>query len=162
MTLDVRRVDYEHPDAVALTELAQAFYVDLYGGPDEAPHTADDLAPPNGGFLVGYLDEKPAAMGGWRLTDASVEGASRPAEIKRMYVRDDLRRRGYAKVILEALEADARANGVDVIVLETGSPQVAAVGLYAASRYVPISDFGFYAGWPEARAFAMRLTAQPA
>ena len=161
MTLEVRRTGYDHPDAMALTDLAQAFYVDLYGSPDEAPHTAADFAPPQGGFLVGYLEGNPAAMGGWRLTDEPVEGAVRPAEVKRMYVREDLRRRGYAKEILDALEADAAANGVDVIVLETGAPQVAAVGLYEASGYARISGFGFYAGWPNARAFSKRLSPTP-
>ena len=155
---------YDHPDAVALTELAQAFYVVLYGGPDAAPHTTDDFAPPNGGFFVGYLDERPIAMGGWRMVGHEVTGvrAQRPAEIKRMYVHEDFRRRGYARVILEALEADARANGVDWILLETGAPQTAAVGLYSATGYAPVSGFGFYADEPNARSFGKPLAAPPA
>ena len=64
----LRRSRYDHPDAVALTEQAQQFYIELYGGPDGTPFTADEFAPPRGGFLIGYLDDRPVAMGAWRLS----------------------------------------------------------------------------------------------
>ena len=52
----LRRVPYDHPDAVALTEAAQEFYVRIYGGPDGTPMAHEEFAAPYGAFFVGYLD----------------------------------------------------------------------------------------------------------
>jgi ribosomal protein S18 acetylase RimI-like enzyme len=156
--LVVRRVPYSHPDAVALTEAAQKFYVTLYGGPDETPFTPEEFDPPQGAFLVGYLSDEPVVMGGWRFTQAVIPGAVRPAEIKRMFVRGDRRGLGLARRILAALEADAAAAGADWMVLETGSPQVAAVALYRSSGYADIDRFGYYADEPNALNLGRPLT----
>jgi GNAT superfamily N-acetyltransferase len=134
---------------MTLTKLAQQFYVELYGGPDDTPFTVDEFIPPRGRFYVGYLDERPVAMGGWRFSPVIAPvGAVRPAEIKRMFVRADVRQQGLARRLLAALEATALDAGADWMILETGSPQVAAVAFYRASGYVDIAPFGFYADKP--------------
>lgn len=146
-TLDLRHVSYDSAEAQVLTAQVQGFYVEIYGGPDSTPFTAEDFAPPRGGFLIGYSDDRPVAMGGWRFAPyAAPAGARRAAEIKRMYVSDAARGRGFAKTLLSALEDDARAAGADWMVLETGQPQVAAVGLYRARGYGDIAPYGYYAG----------------
>ena len=157
-SFQLRRVRYDSPDAMALTEQAQQFYVDLYGGPDETPFTADEFTPPQGGFYVGYLDERPVAMGGWRFSPviAPVE-AIRPAEIKRMFVRADVRQQGLARRLLIALEAEAREAGADWIILEAGRPQVAAIALYRRCGYVDIASFGYYADKPSVVSLGKRL-----
>jgi GNAT superfamily N-acetyltransferase len=148
--LTLRAARYDSPDAVALTEQVQRFYIEIYGSPDSTPFTGEEFAPPNGGFMIGYLDGRPVAMGGWRLAPyAAPAGADRAAEIKRMYVADDARGHGFGRMLLTALEDDARAAGADWMVLETGEPQVAAVGLYRASGYVDIPPYGFYADEPD-------------
>jgi GNAT superfamily N-acetyltransferase len=157
----VRQADYHDPDAVALTETVQRFYVDLYGGPDDSPVTNEEFAPPAGAFFVGYLGDRPVAMGGWRFTSVEVSGALRPAEIKRMYVSDDLRRRGLARRMLEVLESSAAAAGADAVILETGWPQTAAVALYRASGYTDIPGFGYYADWPQSVSLGKRLLRWP-
>ncbi len=145
----LREVRYDHPDPAFLTELAQRYYVEIYGGPDDTPFTADDFAPPHGRFLVGYLGGEPVAMGGWRLRrPGSPPMAERPAEIKRMFVRDASRGRGLARRVLEDLERTAAAAGADWMVLETGVPQRAAIAFYRAAGYGDIPDFGHYAGSP--------------
>jgi ribosomal protein S18 acetylase RimI-like enzyme len=148
--LVLQRVRYDHPDSVALTEAAQEFYVKLYGGPDDTPFTPEEFDPPQGAFLVGYLNDEPVVMGGWRFTQAAIPGAVRPAEIKRMFVREDRRGLGLARRMLAALEADAADAGADWMVLETGSPQVAAVALYRSSGYADTERFGYYADEPDA------------
>ena len=71
--------------------------------------------------------------------------ARRPAEIKRMFVREGVRGQGFARMVLASLEASAAAAGADWMLLETGQPQIAAVGLYRSSGYVDVEPFGHYA-----------------
>lgn len=141
--LVLRPVPADHPDVRALTREVQAYYVQIYGGPDETPWTAPDFAPPRGGFVVGYADDVPLAMGGWRFR-APTAFAQRPAELKRMYVAPAARRQGRAAQVLARLEQDATASGADWVVLETGRPQVEAIAFYAAHGYGPVEPFGHY------------------
>ena len=144
--LELRSRAYDHPDATLLIGEAQEFYVALYGGPDETPFSPEEFAPPVGRFLVGYWAGEPVATGGWRFSDAGVPAvAKRPAEIKRMFVRQSARHRGFARRMLAALEADAAATGADWMILQTAHPQVAAVALYRSSGYTEIESFGYYA-----------------
>ena len=115
---ELRPLSYDHPDAEVLTERAQEYYVDIYGGRDEDPLAAAELTPPHGGFVLGYLDGEPVAMGGWVLVDGpestSAYGA-RVAQIRRMYVDAGLRRRGLATAVLAHLETDAARFGVTMM-----------------------------------------------
>ena len=71
--------------------------------------------------------------------------------------RAEARGRGFGRLLLTALEDDAQAAGADWMVLETGQPQVAAVGLYRGSGYVDIAPYGFYADEPEVVSLGKRL-----
>ncbi|MGH3368206.1 MAG: GNAT family N-acetyltransferase, partial [Nocardioidaceae bacterium] len=132
---------YDDPVVQLLVAETQQVYVERYGGPDETPMTAPEFAPPNGRFVLAYLDDEPAAIGGWRRRTAEVSsrlpGVS-PAEIKRMFVRSHLRGLGLARAVLTYLESTAAAAGVDQLVLETGMRQPEAIALYQSSGYIPI------------------------
>ena len=150
---------YDHPDAVLLTDLAQQYYQQLYGGADTNPIAPEQFVAPYGQFLVGYLEGAAVAMGGWRLLyGAPPIPARRPAEIRRMFVRAELRRRGLGRALLVGLEASAAASGVDVLLLETGRPQVDAVALYYEAGYVDVPAFGYWAGAEFAVHLARRLS----
>lgn len=136
--LDLRDEPYDGPAATSLTAAVQQEYVSRYGGPDETPVDAQEFAPPDGRFLVGYLDGVPVAMGGVRRIDAET------VEIKRMYVEPDCRGRGFSRVVLARLEDLARELGAARVVLETGEKQPEAMALYASSGYEPIDKFGHY------------------
>lgn len=144
--LELREVPYSHAHAMTLTALAQAYYRDIYGGPDSSPMHSDEFTPPHGAFFVGYLGAAPVAMGGWR-SHSVIAGwpARRPAELRRMFVHPDQRGRGFGQTLLATLEVSAFGAGADATVLETGFVQVDAVGLYRASGYVDIPSFGHYA-----------------
>jgi GNAT superfamily N-acetyltransferase len=137
LTIVSRR--YLHYDVVRLVADVQAEYVLRYGGPDETPVDPAHFDPPQGLFLVGYVDGKAVATGAWRVKDTDV------AEIKRMYVAQAARRRGIAQLILADLESTAAAAGHREIWLETGSAQPEAIALYHRSGYTPIAPFGHYA-----------------
>ncbi|WP_328871961.1 GNAT family N-acetyltransferase [Streptomyces sp. NBC_00287] len=145
--MHIRRVSFDHPDAVKLNDAVQAEYDIRYGdGGDATSMDAADFEPPNGVYLIAY-DELgvPVASGGWRVQDANGEGnVDGDAELKRMYVTDAMRGRGLARRILAALEEDARAAGRLRMVLETGAKQPEAVALYESSGYEPCVKFGYY------------------
>ena len=148
-----RRLD--HPDGLALIERVQAEYVERYGGPDESPIDPEHFEDPEGAFFVGYLSERPVAMGGWRwhVVPPGVDATS-SVEIKRMFVVPEARGRGFARRMLAHLESTARLAGVASIVLETGLRQPEAIALYESSGYLPVAGFGHYANSPLARCFA--------
>lgn len=150
--MEIRRVAFTHPDATALVEEVQAEYTARYGSPDDTPIVPSVFAPPRGAFFVGYLDEVPAAMGGWRFRDdVRPFGRSAVTEIKRMYVAPGARRRGLARLLLGHLEETAREAGAEAMVLETGIEQPEALALYDACGYVPVEPFGHYAWSPKSR-----------
>lgn len=139
-----------------MTAEVQAEYSRRYGGEgDVSPIDAAEFSPPDGGFFVLYVDDVPAAMGGWR------RGGPRgdtDAEIKRMFVRETHQRRGLARAVLAHLERDAAAQGITRLVLETGTAQPEAIALYRSSGYVDEPSFGFYAGYDDSVHLAKPLT----
>ena len=158
MSCEIRPVPLDHPDARTLVARALAFYVELYGGDgDSDPMDAAEFAAPDGAFFVGYRDGVPVVTGGWRWVGITRLGTSATAEIKRMYVADDARGLGLARQMLAHLEATARAAGHGALVLSTGAPQLAAVGLYSSAGYLPIEPFGHYADHPGCRCFGKLL-----
>ncbi|MEU9054644.1 GNAT family N-acetyltransferase [Streptomyces sp. NPDC048384] len=145
--MHIRPVPFDHPDAVKLNDQVQAEYGVRYG--DDGDATALDTAdfrPPNGLYLIAYdALGTPVASGGWRAQDENGEGnEDGDAELKRMYVIEQMRGRGLARRILAALEDDARAAGRTRMVLETGAKQPEAVALYTSSGYEPCGKFGYY------------------
>ena len=149
LTVSMARLD--DPVVRDLIELLQAEYVARYGDRDDAPIDADAFAPPRGLFLLASEGGEPVAIGGWRSLG---EGE---AEIKRMFVVEAARGRGYARTLLAELERTAGAAGVRRLVLETGTEQPEAMALYASAGYQLIAGFGYYADAPRSRAFGKHL-----
>lgn len=155
--IDLRVVTYGHPDAAALVARVQEEYVERYGSPDETPVDPGMFDPPEGLFLVAYVDGVPVGTGAWRRSPVRALGASLGAEIKRMYVVPEHRGTGLARRILAELEETAVAAGHDLLVLETGLMQPEAIGLYESSGYVRIDGFGHYRRSDLNRCFGKRL-----
>jgi len=154
----IAAVPFEDPAVQVLVAAVQEEYVRRYGGPDDTPLPDGVFDAPDGAFFLGTVDGAPVAMGGWRLRpDVRPWGLSPAAEVKRMYVAPAGRRRGLARQMLDRLEDTAREAGATVMVLETGTGQPEAIGLYAAQGYRPIEAFGHYAWSPKSRYFGKRL-----
>ncbi|MEV7994707.1 GNAT family N-acetyltransferase [Streptomyces sp. NPDC086077] len=158
--MNIRRVSFDHPDAVKLNDEVQAEYHERYGdGGDATVLDPSDFQPPNGVYLIAYDEsDRPVATGGWRRQDKNAEGnEDGDAELKRMYVIRDLRGRGLARRMLTALEEDARGAGRVRMVLETGTEQPEAIALYTSSGYEPCAKFGYYRFHESSRCFAKAL-----
>ncbi|MFR9795924.1 GNAT family N-acetyltransferase [Streptomyces sp. MS06] len=158
--MNLRRVPFDHPDALELNDEVQAEYHVRYGdGGDATPLAASDFAPPNGMYVIAYDEsDRPVATGGWRTQDRNDEGyQDGDAELKRMFVVAEMRGRGLARRLLAALEEDARASGRTRMVLETGTKQPEAISLYTSSGYAPCVKFGYYRSYEESRCFAKAL-----
>ena len=135
--IELRQVDWNHPDSERLRADQQAEIAVRYGTPDSEPGpkpSADDITV----FFVGYDGQTPVGCGGLRSLDAS------HGEIKRMYVVPARRGSGASTAILRHLEGEARARGWDRLVLETGVEQPDAVRFYEREGYVRIPNFGYY------------------
>lgn len=149
LVFEVRR--YDDPDVTAAIAELQLEYVRRYGSQDVTVVDAAEFVAPDGLFLVCLVDGAMGAMGGWRRHDES------SVEIKRMYVPEQLRRRGLARAILAELELRAAAAGYRRVVLNTGLEQPEAVAMYAAAGYTPIPGFGHYEHAPLALFFGKSL-----
>lgn len=158
--MNIRTVRYDHPDARKLDGEVQVEYAERYGEGDLTPMDATHFDPPHGLYLVVYdTDGTPVASGGWRSQERSDEGyEDGDAEIKRMFVVRAARGWGLARHILAALEDSAREAGRVRMVLETGTEQPEAIGLYTSSGYAPVTKFGLYRFEESSRCYAKLLT----
>jgi len=147
----LRFVSAAQEEALALTLLSELAieYSQRYGGTPGShlawlPVPPDELAPPDGGLLIGLLDGFPVTGGAFRRFDRET------AELKRIWTDSAHRRRGYGKALLAALEAETAARGYRRLYLVTGNRQPEAEALYDATGYTrvqvePIPSWGqFY------------------
>jgi GNAT superfamily N-acetyltransferase len=152
--INIRLTRYGSLVATELTTAALADLSERYGGEgDSTPIEPAEFDPPDGAFLVAYVDAAPAGCAGFR-TFAEDETT---AELKRMYVAPQYRGLGVAKALLRAVEDAARTAGRRRIWLETGTAQPEAIGLYQRCGYARIEDFGHYKGYPDVRSFGRDL-----
>lgn len=98
----------------------------------------DALFAPHVRFFIAHLDGVAAGCGGVALFDSF-------AEVKRMYVRESARGLGVAQAVLARIEETARAHGRDVLRLETGDKQLAAMRMYERAGFTRCGVFGDYA-----------------
>jgi GNAT superfamily N-acetyltransferase len=149
LELAARRID--DPDAAGLVVALLDDLAERYGGRDAFHPDPASLAPPDGEFVVARLDGVPVGCGGFRRFGDGV------AEIKRMYVVPEARRRGVAAAVLADLEARAGALGYRSIRLETGTNQPEAMALYERAGYRAMVPYGHYRESPMSRCFEKDL-----
>lgn len=96
------------------------------------PH---ELVPPQGVFLLAWLDGAPIGCGGLKVAG---EGTG---EIKRMWVAPEARGLGVAQRLLDALEGHAQALALSRVRLDTNRTLVEARALYARNGYQDIPAY---------------------
>jgi GNAT superfamily N-acetyltransferase len=79
------------------------------------------------------------------------------AEIKRMYVAPSHRGKGISRMILTELENWAKESGYAKTILETGTAQIEAIGLYKNSGYFVTQNYGPYIGMTDSICMGKKL-----
>ncbi len=127
------------PEAAACI---QAYFGELQARLDDGfdpalsvPADPHELVPPSGWFFLARLDGAALGCGALKKLD------DEHGEIKRMWVAPAARGLGIARRLLDALEAQARAAGLDTLRLDTNRHLVEARALYLRSGYVEIAPY---------------------
>lgn len=97
-------------------------------------YPAADFEAPGGGLLIGLLGDEPVTGGAFCRFDDST------AELKRIWTDSRHRRRGHAKALLVALEAEIVGRGYRRIYLTTGDRQPEAEALYLSAGYTRLAE----------------------
>jgi GNAT superfamily N-acetyltransferase len=139
-------------DAHELIEELEACLTPLYPRESQHGYSVEKLLAEGVAFFVIRHDGVPAGCGGVQFY------GSEYGEIKRMYIRPRFRGLGLGRLMLEHLADHARRQGIDVLRLETGIHQHAAIRLYESEGFVSIPPFGAYREDPLSRFYEKRLT----
>jgi putative acetyltransferase len=141
----IQRADLMDERSLALITSLNAELQAMYPEPGANHFKLDpgEVAEGRGAFLVVYREGTPVGCGALRMLDPET------GELKRMYVDPTQRGQGLGRRLVEALEAEARALGVQRLVLETGTRQLAALALYEATGFRPIPLYGEYCLSPD-------------
>jgi GNAT superfamily N-acetyltransferase len=144
-------------DAVALLRL---YFTDVVGRYYNRPASSAEvdavmsedpsggLVPPGGLFLLARVGDSPAGCVGLRLLAPDI------AEIKRMFVRPEMRGLGGGSQLLGAVEHAARELGARSTRLDTRHDLIEARSLYGRHGYIeiaPYSDNPYADHWLEKR-----------
>lgn len=98
----------------------------------------EEYEPPRGLFVVARDDGALAGGAGVRSIGPPDDALG---EVKRLWVRPDLRRRGVATRLMSALEGHAREAGFARLYLETGPRQPEAIALYRREGWVEVGAY---------------------
>lgn len=98
---------------------------------EEVKNLPAKYAPPDGRLFLAFADEKLAGCIALRKLEAQI------CEMKRLFVREDFRRLGIGKSLIEKLISEAKKIGYEKMRLDTYPPKMSkAVELY--------NSYGFY------------------
>ncbi len=138
--MEIKFVGQDDPDLIQMSKELDGFYFSRFGKlylAYRARNVLDGMA----GAAVAYEDSKPCGCCCWKPFDAVT------AEIKRVYVSPECRRKGVAKKLMETVELHAARNGCHRAVLETAKATEESVAFYrAVGYYILETDYGQYAG----------------
>jgi putative acetyltransferase len=156
MTAVITPADPASPDATALIAELDAHLEPLYPSASRHGFSVQKLIADAVAFFVIRDGGAPAGCGGIKLFGTEY------GEIKRMYVRPQFRGQRLGKLMLDHLADYARSHGVEVLRLETGIHQHAAIRLYEGEGFRRIPPFGPYRDDPVSRCYEKRLGEAPA
>jgi len=142
--VDIATIERAHaptPEVVELLTELDAALAGPYSADQRHALSIEKLFQPDVRFFLARLDGRAVACGGVAFYDGY-------AELKRMYAKPAVRRRGVAKAVLHRLEAEARDAGATLLRIETGLYQEEALRFYEGAGFRRCGAFGPYADMP--------------
>lgn len=149
VTIAAERPD--SPDAVALIDELQSHLGALYPVKSQHGFTVQKLIEQRVAFFVLRADGRPAGCGGILLVGREF------GELKRMFVRPEFRGQKFGEQLVERLAQHASEHGVNLLRLEIGIHQLAAIRLYERLGFRPIPAFPPYTDDPVSRCYEKAL-----
>jgi putative acetyltransferase len=140
----IEPTDPESDSAQALIAMSDTYMTALYPAESNHLESASALKAPNVLFLGCFVQDQLVGCGAVKIL--SDEG--RYGELKRVFVLESHRGKGYSKAIMEKLEGHLKSSGIALARLETGIRQPEALGLYKRLGYIERAPFGAYADDP--------------
>ena len=144
--MEIRIVPPSSADFRMLAAKLDEYYFELVG--DVQLRYADANRPENFPCLmVVYEEDAPIACGCWKPIDEVT------AEVKRIYVLPQYRRKGAASALITAVEQNAVSTGRTHFILETARTTADSASLYLSLGYREIDYYGSPAGAENCRCF---------
>jgi putative acetyltransferase len=131
--------DGKNNDFIMLCNMLDDYLNEIVGGEKQRKqyvqyNTLEDIHD----VILIYDEKRPIACASFKHYEANA------AEIKRVFVLERYRGKGLSKQLMCRLEDKAKTQGYFSLVLETGLPLVAAMGLYQRMGYKMIDNYGQY------------------
>jgi ribosomal protein S18 acetylase RimI-like enzyme len=139
------------PDARALIGELEAYLDPLYPRESRHGYSVERLLEEAVAFFIIRDETAAVGCGGVKLSGKEY------GEIKRMYIRPQFRGFGLAEMMLDHLTGYALAHGVEILRLETGIHQRAAIALYERAGFQRVPPFGNYREDPNSLYFEKRI-----
>ncbi|QAT50154.1 GNAT family N-acetyltransferase [Caproiciproducens sp. NJN-50] len=137
--MEFKYADGRNKDFILLCEMLDDYLNEIVGGEKQRNQYAqyNTLEKIHDVVLV-YDGVLPIACAGLKYYKAGV------AEVKRVFLREEYRGKGISILLLSALEKKAKEKGYHSLILETGKPLKAAMGLYQKTGFEMIDNYGPY------------------
>lgn len=135
--MEVKDVDGGNEDFIGLVEELDKEFYELLGADQDQFNEFNTLEDIHDVVLV-YDGKTAVACGGFKRYTGTI------AEVKRIYVKKEYRKKGLAGRVLQKLEEKGRKRGYQYFILETSKKQLSALALYKSFRYEPINRYPPY------------------
>lgn len=142
MNLIIKKVPYNHPDFVMLTEILNQELWDRNPG-RQSEYVSHNYLDSEANTVVAYEETIPVACGAFRGLEND------EVEIKRMFVKPEYRGKGFGNQVLKELENWAQTKNSKTAILETGLNHLESISLYKKSGYIQIENYGPYKNLPQ-------------
>lgn len=144
--MELRFVSPNSKDYAMLAKKLDDYYISLVGDVHLRYAAVNDPRNMNC-IIVAYEGSTPIGCGCWKALDGET------AEVKRIYVEPQYRRRGIASAIIELLESHILVSGYSKALLETARTTDDSRQLYLSLGYREIPYYGSPAGAENCRCF---------
>ena len=151
MEIVIAREAADSPDASALVGELEWHLAERYPAESRHGYSVAKLLEERVEFFVGRVGGTAAACGGVQFVERQY------GEVKRMWVRPRYRGFGLGRAMLERLAEHTLSRGIDVLRLETGVDQTAAIALYEGFGFRRIPPFPPYRDDPLSLCFETSL-----